>query len=136
MRNLRRLPTWILVVALGLALALALLPVPVSGVPPQSVEDFFILSSLDAARGRMVLKRPTEVTLVMHVDGRTAYRGERGQPLLLRDLRTGDTVYITYRPEAAAGAEPTALLVRQGPMTVLELERRYLHLQVGSPLRP
>jgi hypothetical protein len=127
MRNLRRLPAWTWV----LALALALLPVAVSGLPPQSVEEFFLVSSLDAARGRMVLKRPTEVTLVMHVDGRTAYRDERGQPLTLRDLRTGDTVYITYRPNAGpnTGAEPTALLVRQGPMTVPELERRYLHLR-------
>ncbi len=120
---------------LVLALALAALPAPGRALAaPQSVEDFFVVSSLDAAHGRMVLKRPTEVTLVMHVDGGTVYRDERGQPLALRALRTGDTVYITYRE--VPGAEPTALLVRQGPMTVPELERRYLHLRPPSPTRP
>jgi hypothetical protein len=86
-------------------------------------EEFFIVSSLDAARGRIVLKRPTEVTLLMQVTARTAYRDEQGRPLRLADLRTGDTVYITYRQETGA---PTALLVRLGPMTVQELQRRYL----------
>jgi hypothetical protein len=86
-------------------------------------EEFFIVSSLDAARGRIVLKRPTEVTLLMQVTARTAYRDEQGKPLRLADLRTGDTAYITYRQETGA---PTALLVRLGPMTVRELQRRYL----------
>jgi hypothetical protein len=86
-------------------------------------EEFFIVSSLDAARGRIVLKRPTEVTLLMQVTARTAYRDEQGNPLRLADLRTGDTAYITYRQETGA---PTALLVRLGPMTVRELQRRYL----------
>ncbi len=70
-----------------------------------------------------MLKRPTEVTLLMQVTARTAYRDEQGKPLRLADLRTGDTVYITYRQETGA---PTALLVRLGPMTVRELQRRYL----------
>jgi hypothetical protein len=123
----------------GLALVLTLILAPVhamAATAPQHPEDFFIVSSLDAARGRMVLKRPTEVTLVMHVDGQTTYRDERGQPLALRDLRTGDTVYIAY--QQAPGGEPTALRVRRGPMTVAELQRRYLHpdLPPGSPARP
>ncbi len=86
-------------------------------------EEFFIVSSLDAARGRIVLKRPTEVTLLMQVTARTAYRDERGKPLRLADLRTGDTAFITYRQDTGA---PTALLVRLGPMTVQELQRTYL----------
>jgi hypothetical protein len=86
-------------------------------------EEFFIVSSLDAARGRIVLKRPTEVTLLMQVTPQTAYRDEQGKPLRLADLRTGDTAYITYRQDTGA---PTALLVRLGPMTVQELQRRYL----------
>ncbi|HEV7783687.1 MAG TPA: hypothetical protein VGQ28_00035 [Thermoanaerobaculia bacterium] len=86
-------------------------------------EEFFILSSMDAARGRIVLKRPTEVTLVMQVNGQTAYRDEQGKALRLADLRTGDTLYITFRQSPAG--EPTALRVRLGPMTVQEL-RRYL----------
>jgi hypothetical protein len=109
---------------LVLAASLAAAP-PVSPASPASREEFFIVSSLDPARGRVVLKRPTEVTLVMHVDGQTAYRDERGAPLALKDLRTGDTVYITFRQDP--GAEPTALRVRRGAMTVEELARRYLH---------
>jgi hypothetical protein len=86
-------------------------------------EEFFIVSSLDAARGRIVLKRPTEVTLLMRVTAQTTYRDEQGKPLRLTDLRTGDTAFITYRQDTGA---PTALLVRLGPMTVQELQRTYL----------
>lgn len=86
-------------------------------------EEFFIVSSLDA-HGRIVLKRPTEVTLLMRVTGETAYRDERGRLLTFKDLKTGDTGYITFRQDP--GGEPTALLVRLGPMTVEELHRRYL----------
>lgn len=90
---------------------------------PAAADEFFIISSIDAARGRIVLKRPTEVTLVMRVTERTAYRDERGRPLELKALRAGDTVYITAARDAAGG--PVAILVRQGPMTVQELQRRY-----------
>jgi len=86
-------------------------------------EEFFILSSVDSARGRIVLKRPTEVTVLMQVDGQTAYRDEQGKPLRLSDLRTGDTLFITFRQSPAG--EPTALRVRLGPMTVQGM-RRYL----------
>jgi hypothetical protein len=91
---------------------------------PNDREEFFIVSSLDPARSRIVLKRPTEVTLLMQVNGQTAYRDEQGKPLRLTELRTGDTAYITYRQDS--GGAPTALLVRLGPMTVTELQRRYL----------
>jgi hypothetical protein len=94
-----------------------------------SREEFFIVSSIDSARGRIVLKRPTEVTLLMQVTAQTAYRDEQGKPLRLADLRTGDTGYITYRQDTAGGA--TALLVRLGPMTVQELQRRYLKPGMG-----
>jgi hypothetical protein len=86
-------------------------------------EEFFILSSVDAARGRIVLKRPTEVTVLMQVTAQTAYRDEQGKTLRLADLRTGDTLYVTFRQSPAG--EPTALRVRLGPMTVQEM-RRYL----------
>ena len=108
-----------------LLLAGAGLETAVSAAPaPTDREEFFILSSIDAAHGRIVLKRPTEVTLLMQVTAQTAYRDEQGKPLRLADLRTGDTGYITYRQDTAEG--PTALLVRLGPMTVPELQRRYL----------
>jgi hypothetical protein len=87
-------------------------------------EEFFIVSSLDAARGRIVLKRPTEVTVVMRVTERTAYRGEDGRTLRFADLRAGETGYITFTREPAG--DLAATLVRLGPMTVAELHRRYL----------
>jgi len=87
-------------------------------------DEFFIISSIDAPKHRIVLKRPTEVTLVMAVTDRTAYRDERGKALRLSDLRAGDTAYIMYGQTSAG--ELTALVVKLGPMTVEELQRRYL----------
>ncbi len=114
-------------------IALLLLLGTAPGVPAVSAasdrEEFFIVSSLDAAHARIVLKRPTEVTLLMQVTAQTAYRDEQGKPLQLADLRTGDTAYITYRQ--SPGGAPTALLVRLGPMTVQELQRRYLRPGAG-----
>jgi hypothetical protein len=88
------------------------------------VEEFFIISSLDPSRGRIVLKRPTEVTVTMRVTGQTAYRDEQGKALRLANLRAGATVFIAYRQEADGGS--TAQLVRLGPMTVQLLHQRYL----------
>jgi hypothetical protein len=102
-----------------LALGVATLPAATGG----DREEFFILSSVDAARGRIVLKRPTEVTVLMLVNGQTTYRDEKGGALRLADLRTGDTLYVAFRQSPAG--EPTALRVRLGPMTVQEM-RRYL----------
>ncbi len=111
--------------ALTLLVALVLAGTGLAATPAGDTrEEFFILSSLDATHGRIVLKRPTEVTLAMQVTAQTAYRDEHGKPLHLADLRTGDTGYITYRQDGAGA--PTALLVRLGPMTVAELQRRYL----------
>jgi hypothetical protein len=101
---------------------------PAAAAPAES-EEFFLVSSLDLAHRRIVLKRPTEVTLLMRVTGETSYRDESGRRLAERDLRTGDTVYITYRQDPAGG--PTARLIRRGPMTVQELARRY-----GIPAGP
>jgi hypothetical protein len=106
-------------------LVFAALAVTVAKAAEPPRKEFFILSSLDTAHGRMVLKRPTEVTLVMRVNAQTAYRDEQGKPLAFKDLRSGDTGDITFRQEP--GGEPTALLVQLGPMTVQELERRYLN---------
>jgi hypothetical protein len=108
----------------GMLLLLAGLAVPpTSAASGPQRQEFFILSSLDPAHGRMVLKRPTEVTVVMRVNGETTYRNAEGKPLAFRDLRSGDTGYITFRQEA--GGEPTAIVVQLGPMTVQELARRY-----------
>ena len=90
-------------------------------------EEFFIISSVDAKKQQIVLKRPTEVTELIRVTDKTAYVDEDGKPLQLKDLRAGDTVYVT----ASTGREgaPVALRIRKGIMTVDELHRRYLKFQ-------
>lgn len=89
-----------------------------------SRDEFFIVSSVDAQKGTMVLKRPTEVTVSMRVSSRTTYRSEKGTPIHLSDLRAGDTVFIASSADPSGGL--TAVSVRQGIMTVPELRRRYL----------
>jgi hypothetical protein len=87
-------------------------------------DEFFIVSSIDGPHGRIVLKRPTDVTVPMRVNDRTDLRDEQGRPLRLTDLRSGDTAWITSTRDATG--ELTAVTVRLGPMTVEELHRRYL----------
>jgi hypothetical protein len=89
-----------------------------------SSEEFFIVSSVDAGRSAMVLKRPTEVTLTMRVTDKTRCRDEQGKPIRFTDLRAGDTVFIAS--ERDSSKHPVASSIRQGPMTVEELHLRYL----------
>jgi hypothetical protein len=103
---------------LAAAAAGAAAPAPVSG------EEFFIVSSVDSGKGTMVLKRPTEKTLTMRVTEKTRCRDEQGKPIRPTDLRAGDTVFIASAPNAAG--QLVASSIRQGPMTVPELHRRYL----------
>ena len=86
--------------------------------------EFFIISSIDLSKNRVLLKRPTEVSVVAAITPATDIRGEHGERLRFADLRAGDTLY------AVAKADPNGQLVlttiRLGPMTVSELRRRYL----------
>jgi hypothetical protein len=91
---------------------------------PVSSEEFFIVSSVDSGKGLMVVKRPTEVTLTMGLTEKTRCRDEQGKPIRATDLRAGDTVFIAS--ERNASGQPVASSIRQGPMTVPELHRRYL----------
>ena len=72
----------------------------------------------------MVLKRPTEVTLTMRVTEKTRCRNEAGKPIHLSDLRAGDTVFIASQRDAAG--QQVATSIRQGGMTLPELQKRYL----------
>jgi hypothetical protein len=91
--------------------------------PDSSKGDFYIVSSIDLAKKQILLKRPTEVTELMRVDGETRYFEESGKPMRLTDLRAGDTVFITSRP---AGGQPAAVTIHKGPMTLDLLRERYL----------
>ena len=88
---------------------------------PAQAGEFFIISSVDPVKQQLLVKRPTEVTQVMRVDTQTKYVGRDQKPIGLTDVHAGDTVYIT-----SSAASGVALEVRKGPMTVAELQRRYL----------
>jgi hypothetical protein len=109
--------------AAGIA-ALVLLPFTAANAAPQVNDEFFILSSIDIARSRLILKRPTEVTIAMSVTPTTIIRDERGAALRLANLRAGDTLYIVAT--SGASGEPVAVTMRRGPMTLAELHRRYM----------
>ena len=91
---------------------------------PVSTEEFFIVSSVDSGKGLMVVKRPTEVTLMMALTEKTRCRDEQGKPIRVTDLRAGDTVFVAST--TGASGQPVAASIRRGPMTVPELHRRYL----------
>jgi hypothetical protein len=92
-----------------------------------SGEEFFIISSVDAAKKQIVLKRPTEVTELIAVNEKTVYRDEQDKAIDFKNLRAGDTVFVT----ASRGAEGVRIAsrIRRGPMTLEELHRRYLPFQ-------
>ena len=85
-------------------------------------EQFFIIASLDQSKSEILVKRPDEVTLLLNTTPKTQYFDENGKPLKLSDLRAGDTVWAT----STGGAQPTAVQIRKGQMTVADLHRYYL----------
>ncbi len=93
--------------------------------PAAASEEFFIVSSVHTEKKQLVLKRPTEVTVLMLVNEKTVYLDERGKPLNFSELRAGDTVYVTSTPSSEAGVL-LASRIRKGAMTLEELRRRYL----------
>ena len=91
--------------------------------PPPPRDEFFIISSVDVTRARLVLKRPTEVTVLMQVPASTAIADEHGVVLHLANLRAGDTIYAVA--SAGPGGGLVASSIRRGAMTVAELHRRF-----------
>ena len=87
-------------------------------------DEFFIISSVDLNKHQLVLKHPTEVTELMTVNDATVFVDDQGHRLQFKDLRAGDTVYVTYATPREG--PPVALRIRRAPMTVEELHRRYL----------
>jgi len=88
--------------------------------------EFFLISSINTTKHEIVLKRPTEVTLLVQVDDKTQFADEQGQILKLGDLRAGDTVYVTLKQQSGT-TEPIVLRIHKSPMTVAELHKRFLH---------
>ena len=86
-------------------------------------EQFFIIGSVDLVQQQILLKWPTEVTLLLKVTPNTKFVSEGDKPLKLSDFRAGDTVWVTY---SGTGADATAVHVRAGVMTVDDLHKYYL----------
>jgi len=108
------------------AIAAGGLASPASRTPVGNDEDFFIVSSVDVPQKRLVLKRPSEVTVLVRVTDKTTYRSEQNRPLQLADLRAGDTVFVRLGTGSDSDLVRT---IRKGPMTPEELRRRYLRVR-------
>lgn len=120
----RRTTILLSALALGQLLSLPLLAETREKARPSVGEEFFIVSSVDIKKKQIVLKRPTEVTELVLVNEKTVSLDEQGKPVPVKDLRAGDTVYVTTAPLSGGGR--VALRIRKGPMTPEELHRRYL----------
>ena len=59
----------------------------------------------------------------------TVWLDEQGKPLPFKELRAGDTVYVTCTRGRAG--PPVATRIRRAPMTAGELHRRYLRGVAG-----
>ena len=92
--------------------------------PSSSVEEFFIVSAVDLTKSQLLLKRPTEVTVLMKTGESIRIVDENGKDLKLASLRAGDTVWVR---STASGSDRLAQSIRKGPMTPADLRRLYLH---------
>src|SRR5213596_953742 len=91
---------------------------------PSAGEEFYIVSTVDLGKKQIVLKRPTEVTVLMQVTDKTAFTNLEGKRIQLKDLRAGDTVFA--RAVTDAQGKLVASSIRIGIMTQRELYNRYL----------
>jgi len=86
-------------------------------------DEFFVISSVDKAHNALVLLRPTEITTTIAVSDKTKFVDENGKAIKVTDLRTGDTIFVTYSTQ---NNSLTAQSVRKGMMTTSEMRKRYL----------
>ena len=115
----------ILIVVLSLLISFPLAPAGSGqGKKNASGEEFFIVSAVDQSKSQLLLKRPTEITVLMQVNERSVFLDEAGKTLKLADFRAGDTLWVTST--TIAGGKQAALRIRKGPMTVQELHKLYL----------
>ena len=106
-----------------LSLLLAAQVASAQGRKNSAGEEFFIVSSVDAAKSQLLLKRPTEVTEIVTVNAQTVLLGEDKKPIHFSDLRAGDTVWVVL---AEANGAAAAKSIRKGPMTVSDLHALFL----------
>jgi hypothetical protein len=103
-------------------------PMPVASsskevVKTASGEQFFIIASIDRQNSQLLLKRPTEVTVLVKVSANTKYLNASGKPTTLATFRAGDTVWAKLSGDSD---EPNVIQMREGQMTVADLHKYYL----------
>jgi len=91
---------------------------------PADAGDFYIVSSISTAQKQIVLKLPTEVTLLVQTNAQSQFLDEQGKPLTLKDLRAGDTVYVVV--QKGTTGTPIVQKLQRGGMTVDELHKKYM----------
>lgn len=89
----------------------------------ETSDEFFIVSEVNLLKHQVVMEEPNETTITMGLTGKTVFKDEEGHTLPIKDMQAGDTVYVSY--ERDGNGIVTALTIREGPMTVEELHRRY-----------
>jgi hypothetical protein len=121
---MNKAPRILLIFAAAMVCAISAIPTAAQAKKNTRGEEFFIIASVDQQKSQLLMKRPTEVTLLMLTNERTEFSDEDGKRIKLSDLRSGDTVWVLAA--SAPDAKLLALHVRKGPMTVAELHRLYL----------
>jgi len=86
-------------------------------------DEFFVISSVDKTHSGLILLLPTEITATISVNDKTKFVDENGKSIKVSDLRTGDTIFVTYATQNNA---LVATSVRKGMMTTAEMRKRYL----------
>ncbi len=86
-------------------------------------EQFFIVASIDRPNSQLLLKRPTEVTVLVKIGPNSKYLGDNGKTVALSSFRSGDTVWAKV---SGNGPEPTLVEMREGEMTLADLHKYYL----------
>lgn len=92
-------------------------------VKTSSGEQFFIVASIDRQNNQLLLKRPTEVTVLVKIDAKTKYFNDQGKAIPLSSFRAGDTVWAKVTDSST---DPTVTEMREGEMTLAELHKYYL----------
>ncbi len=99
------------------------------GKKTQGGEYFFIIGSVDYVQNQILLKWPTEVTLLLKVTPNTKFTSEAEKPLKFSDFGAGDTVWVSY---SGTGEDATAVSVRAGIMDAESLHKYYLNYDVNG----
>jgi hypothetical protein len=120
MNNFRK---WIFLPAIAVMIFTSAVAVRAQIQAKAGNDEFFVISSIDKTHNALILLRPTQITATVGVNDKTKYVDETGKSIKVTDLRTGDTIFVTYSTQNNA---LVAQSVRKGMMTTAEMRKRYL----------